>query len=205
MPPLATRDDVARVLRLKNGIPEDQEANVDAALEVAEDWAKRYLKSPGLGEDGSHTTTKSDVPVDGYITVPGPPVSVSVVYYAGAPAQLLGTSSWTYDGRGVRLRMGWDAEWYDPRYGDLGFFRRAFAEVQVVSNVPGTISPTVRDGVAYAAAALWTRGPRAAKGMKSENIGDYGYTLMEMSDGDPFYGQAKAMLRPLRPSGISAT
>lgn len=202
---LATRDDVARVLRLKDGIAADQEENVDAALEVAEDWAKRYLKSPGLGGSSPYTTKKSDVPVDGYITVPGTPTSVSVVYYAGAPAQLLSTSSWTYDGRGVRLRRGFDAEWYDPRYGDVGYFRRAFTEVQVTSTLPGSVSPTVRDAVAYAAAALWTRGPRVGKGLKGENIGDYGYTLMDVSDGDPFYGQAKAMLRPLRPSGIAAT
>lgn len=205
MAPLATQDDVARVLRLKNGIPADQEDNVDAALEVAESWAKRYLKIPGLGAAGSVITSKSDVPVDGYIPVPAEPDSVSVRYYAGAQLQLLGPESWTYDGSGVRLRMGWSADWYDPRYSDNGAFRRAFTEVVVSSSVPGEVDPVVRDGVAYAAAALWTRGPRVAKGFKSEGIGDYNYSLMDMPDGDPYFGQARGLLRPLRASGIAVT
>lgn len=195
---LATTADVARILR--STIPSDQVSNVEAALEVATAWAKRYLGRPYEAAGGVDVlTSETDVPANGYIVVPGEPVSVGVVWYPGAAVEYLTASNWTYDGAGVRLRMT-DDEWYDPRYSTtrLG---RILTRVDIVSASPGTVDPVIRDGVAYAAAALWTRGPRLGKGFKGEQIGDYSYTLLESSSGDPFFEQAKTLLRPLRTQG----
>lgn len=189
---IAHIDDVARLLRIS--ISGSQEPDVLAALETAESWARTYLRQPDLGGDGA-IASFYDVSNDGWMPVSAAPLSVSVVDFAGAAARELADDMWTYEGAGVRLRP--TDTFVDPRFADEAF-PRTYVRVDIATGPDEAIDPVIRDGVALAAGALWTRSPRLTKGLTGENIGDYSYTVAQLEDGDPFFAQARSMLRPLR-------
>lgn len=207
---LATPDDVANALQLAS-TPEAPWAEFE--LEVATEWAKDYLHRPDLDASKDATTVFSatDVPWDGFVRAPETVTKVEVVYEPGGASEELGTDTWTYDGDGVRLRpVNFGAWGTDPRYvstmSQAEPLPRYYVRVDVTSKASGEVDPRVKLGVAIAAGAIITRTPRLVRGLKSENIGDYSYTVIDpMLNGDPFYEQAKAMLRPLRNVGPFVT
>jgi hypothetical protein len=196
---LATADDVARVLQLD---PESIDENaVSAALAVATSWVRRYLKSPNLGVIGETTESFFDVREGGDFAATGEVTSVSVVDWAGGTARLLGPSEWTHDGYRVRLRPDYAVTWGDGGWEEVSAERvggRSYVRVDVTSTQDGDVDPVIREATALAAAALFTRGPRLGKGLQSESIGDYSYTVSQLGEeDDPFFREAKTLLRPL--------
>ena len=195
---LCDLDDVAGVLQVERStLP----GTTERSIEVASSWARRFLRSPNLGVGESVTVSAWDVRDDGYVGTEGVPTKVEVRRAAGGDLdELEEGAEWTYDGRGVRLRpfrnLGAD---HDPRYGP-GRFSRTHAEVRVTEEVGDvdSLDPLVREGVAHAAAAMISRGPRAAKGLDSERIGDYAYARGRPSreaQESPFFDTAKSLLR----------
>lgn len=205
--PLAESADVARAMRIE---PTPDEPWAEKELETAESWARRYLRAPELGITEDVITTVDDVRCDGYIRVSGEPEAVFVTWGPGASEEEVATSAWDWDGLGVRLRPeGKFGPWivapaYDPRF-ESGPHTMPwyYIRVRIESKTGNTIDPVIRDAVALAAAAIITRGPSAAKGLTSERIGDYSYSKKNnaQANGDPFFEEAKSMLRPLRRTG----
>lgn len=198
---LATPEDVGRMLR--SPVPAESEDDVVRALEVAESWVRRYLKQPNLGFGDTATVSFSDVNDGGYILVNGDVQSVSVVDWAGAQPRLLSSSQWTADETGIRLRT-YEGAWYDPRYSDTRLPAR-HVRVDIVTLQSAEIDPRIRDAVALAAGALWTRGPRVVKGLASESVGDYHYTTSSWHVHDSFFAQAESLLVGLVTTGVSVT
>jgi hypothetical protein len=195
--PLATPDDVARVLAVE---PTPDPPWAEAALETASSWARKFLRRPDLGTDGELVEKFFHIANNAFVPIEGVPVSVSVVAATGEAPTVLPTDLWEYDGEGIRLFPNPDVWWVNgfakraPWAADRGYYRR----VEVTSEVDAEIDPIVRDGVAIAAAALITRAPRLAKGLNAERIGDYSYTLTRVETSDPWFEQAKSILRPMR-------
>lgn len=195
--PLCTPDDVARVLSIS---PTPEAPWAEAAIETASSWARRFLRRPELGVSGSVTEEHFHVSVNGYVPSEGPPTSVKVVVVAGEAPQSLPSELWEYDGEGVRLIPNPNIWWVNgfAQYGPWWVDHRFYQRVDVTVNAAGDIDPIVRDGVAVAAASLMTRAPRLAKGLNAERIGDYSYQLKRIETSDPWYEDAKSLLRPLR-------
>jgi hypothetical protein len=154
----------------------------EAAIEAASSWARRFLRRPELGVAGTTVEKYFHVSNNGYVPTEGQPTAISVVTVPGESPQPLDDELWEYDGEGVRLFPNPDIWWVD----------------EVTVDQSGDIDPLVRDGVAVAAAALMTRAPRLAKGLNAERIGDYSYTLTRIETSDPWFEQAKSLMRPMR-------
>lgn len=196
---LATIEDVERVLQIT--IPASRRADVQAALRTAQAWALDHIGDVDYLESGEVQVTHYDVPEDGSVPALGAVTGVSYVTSAGGDPVDLPETGWTFDGERVRLRP-------DLSFNPFGLVASSdsalatrlpgiYTSVTVTSTRDGAVDPRVRDAVAHAAAALWTRGPRLAKGLSGEGIGDYSYTVAQLLNGDPFFEQAKVLLRGL--------
>lgn len=209
---LADVSDVVRVLNLSEPTPE-QKAKIEHAIQTAEDWAKRYLKWPTLGEvaeeEGEYVTeTFYDISPGGFLPAYGRAIhSVKVYDYSDSSARTLESKDWYPIAGGINLRpfgtAYWDTEWAvtrDPRYapGHPSSYFRVDIEYE-----KSELSPVIRDGVAIAAASIYTRSERLGRGIKSESLGDYSYQLAGdgKAGGDPWYEEARSFLRPLRRRG----
>lgn len=190
---LADVTDVLRVLRI-DSVSDDDEERINAALQTASEWAKRYLRAPHLGESGSVTESffgDTVVPYEGTIT------SVVGIPYPGSEEVEIPSDQYQANGTHLRILA---ANWVWP--GLPADERNVSArlrdwEIQVTTTREAPISATERDGIALAAAALWYRSPRLGKGLTGETIGGYSYTVAQLQSGDPYYEQAKSLLRPL--------
>lgn len=199
--PLAEESDVARVLQ----VPEASlPGGTDVAIELASSWARRVLRSPNLGIEGSVTRSFWDRRDDAFLPTEGVPTKVAVRRAPGGDLEELEEGDeWTYDGRGVRLRpFHYRLADHDPRYGEP-VLPRVYVEVQVTYSVSKEVDILVTEAVAHAAAALVTRSPQAAKGLSSETIGDYSYNRGRMDEvkGSPFFRTAVTILRLAPRSG----
>lgn len=204
MAEICTPDDVAEVLGLES-TPDAPWA--ERKIESAISWAKTFLGMPDLGESTTTFTVREDVRCDAYIRCPGEPTKVSVLWAPGDEPEVLAEDAWTFDGFGVRLRpageFGVVGRNVDPRVSSVPqSMPWYYVRVTVESAVEEEVDPLIREGVAIAAAALLVRGPREAKGLSSERIGDYSYSVKSPQPGaDPFFAEAKSLLRPFRVSG----
>jgi hypothetical protein len=195
--PLATSADVLRVLRLDSVSAADS-TRIDKALETAESWAKRYLKWPSLGQTGTVTDTfyhVNNVPVPPDATL----LSVSILRYPGATPEVVPVANYEL-GNGRLELLSENFLWPGLPEDELREAQRSPYSL-TITYTAGTVDPVIRDGVALAAASLWYRSPRLGKGLQGESIGDYSYSVAALQNGDPFYEQAKSMLRPLRRHG----
>lgn len=203
---VAELSDVCRVLQIEEeSLTEKQQEDIGKALETALAWARIFLGLPNLGVPDANVSKHWYVALDSEVPALGVVTSVSVVDSPGAQPRLLAASDWTHDGYRVRLRPG-GAGWGDPRYADdvavpSGKTRRVLTRVDVTTEEAESVNPLIRDGVALAAAAVFTRSPRLGKGLQGESLGDYSYTVAQVLAGDPFFEQAKSIMRPLKKRG----
>lgn len=206
---VCTPDDVAEVLELdETPAAPWAERQIAAALR----WAQNYLGMPWLGNGAEEVQTKvDDVRCDAFVKCPETVVKVEVLWAPDGSYEEISANGWDYDTNGIRLRPGssfgfWGNEQpADPRYSasprGLPWY---YTQVRVTSTVAEEIDPLIKEGVALAAASLLIRRNRAAKGLQSESIGDYSYSLRSPSvseSTDTFFGEAKSLLRPLRLGG----
>jgi len=192
--PLCTPDDVARVLGIS---PTPASPWAEKGIETATSWARRTLRRPNLGITGEATEKFYHVELDGYVNLEGVPTVVSVATAPGGLVSPLSTDLWEYDGEGVRLFVSQNL-WLGSHQSPWAVHQDFYERVEVTTVLAATVDPLVRDGVAVAAAALMTRGPRLAKGLAGEKIGDYSYTLQKMEHSDPWFQEAKSLLRSTR-------
>jgi hypothetical protein len=195
--PLCTPDDVARALGID---PTPDAPWAEAAIESASSWVRRFLRRPNLGTTGEAVEKFFHVEASGYVNLEGVPTLVSVVAVPGATPAPLAADLWEYDGEGVRLFSSPEF-WLlggSPQSAPWAVDRDYYERVDVTTVLAASVDPIVRDGVAVAAAALMMRSPRLAKGLAGEKIGDYSYTLARVESSDPWFEQAKSILRPLR-------
>lgn len=194
---LCTPDDVARVLAIE---PTPDPPWSEKAIETASSWARRYLRRPDIGVSGTTVESSFHVGTNSYVSTEGQPAKVEVVSFPGEDPSELEDDLWEFDGQGIRLFPNPNVWWVNgfKQVGPWSVERKFYQRVDVTVEQPGDIDPTLRDGVAVASAALMTRAPRLAKGLNAERIGDYSYTLTRIETSDPWFEQAKALLRPLR-------
>lgn len=184
---IASTDDVRRVLRLTNEAMAS-DADLQIALDVVVSWLANklpdYMTSTG-------TQVFYDVRPGDVLPVPQPYgtiTGITATAYGSATTLVPDTDYYATDGLIVlRRRWRWDA---------LAHHQRTWDKVAVSwENVLDPPEALV-EGVAMAAANLWSTSPTLVKGMRSERIGSYSYTLSDKSVDDVLGTRARALLRP---------
>lgn len=216
MAPLATLDDVKRILRV-TGTDADRDAQLTGALEAVESWAEERVKYVPITDDDDVDVVETyfDIYEDATIQLPTSDCTVTAVkvfeYPSSngiplSPVQLGLGHGYDVDGDNLILRptLG-----FSPFEGVSAQRRlRAYSRIEVSYRATGTVPAAVRDGIAFLAAGVWQDGPRALAGLTSEKIGDYSYTVGSGAPGDPasYVTQAMFFLHTfLRRSRISVT
>ncbi len=196
---LVSVDDVLAVLHLSE-VSAEQAGRITTAIEVAEDWARRYLRQPNLGLSGVGVIDsywgQTYIPYSGALT------ELRVTPFPGAAPTVIPTNAYEASNGFIRVHT---ADWVWPGLPADEHTWPGNYRIDVVTSQDGSLDPVIRQGIATAAAAVWQRGPRTAKGLQSESLGDYSYTLASGSSGSgtgsPYFAEAKDLLRPRRRRG----
>jgi len=216
---LASISDVRRVLRITS-VDANQDAQLTAALDTAEDWFRLRARSR-YNVSGPSTAKFHEVSEHAVLHLPVKNSTVTAVR-VGAPGFLRTLDSNEYivmDDERIRLRSGF----YWPTDGQLSVEEsRASASNTVVEVVevdytpPATVPATVRDGIARLAASLWLStggGELGVSGITKEKIGDYSYEIGLLNVGggnvtgsaDDMKADAMQLLRPHIGARVSVT
>lgn len=180
----AELDDVKRIL----GIAESdtsQDAKIQAALLAVESWAQPLLGTLTL--TGEQSQMYYDVREDATLYLPQPSAVVTAVRIHGSGDWWPGVD-WPLDlGYGRNYDVTDDGAlilrpyttWQPFEGAWAGRQIRTFERVEVFYTASGAVPAAVTEGIAFLAAGYVTDGPRALRGLTSERIGDYSYTLGE--------------------------
>lgn len=213
---LASITDVKRILRIApTSVDEERDAQLRAALDAVESWAERSLK--GITATGSQVETYFDIYEDATLHLPGSDIVVTKVtvwlYPSSEPVSWFTADS----ADGPRYQVTDDGKLIlRPVLNvsdDAGSrLLRCYERVDVFYEGSGVIPRAVTEGIAIMAAGYWTEGPQILRNVKSEKIGDYSYTLNDMSNtfgdvNEPIYvSRAAFFLQPyLRRSKVAVT
>jgi len=196
---LASPADVKRQLRIADD-DTSQDAAISAALAAVNSWASQLKWK--FAAEGPQMETYFDVNEDATLWLPAPDSVVTKVKVYEYP------SSYGIPLSPIELGLGHGFDLTDdgalilrpvlqisPFEGATAQRRlRAYSRVEVHYIGTGVVPKAVSEGIAILAAGFYTDGPRALKGLKSERIGDYSYTVGSGSAQDemPEY-QARAM------------
>jgi hypothetical protein len=175
-PTIASVADVRRVLRLGPGqvVSDDDLAYI---LNVA--WSYLSPKLPDFSA-ANGTETFYEVHAGDVLHLPHDGSSVSAIRGYGDPrgsATILVTGDFDVLPTGVKL---WNRGFgLDARYGPFDDTRSRWAKVEIDWERGVAVPYAVREAVALAAAGMYELNPKLIKGMRSERIGSYSYTLSD--------------------------
>ena len=175
-PTVANIEDVRRALRLGPGqVVSDND--LAYALNVA--WSYLSPKLPDFTAVAG-TETFYEVHAGDVLYLPHVGSSVAAVRGYGDPrgsATILTTQDFDVLPNGVKL---WNRGFgLDPRYGPFDDTRSRWAKVEIDWERGVVVPYVVREAVALAAAGMYELNPKLIKGMRSERIGSYSYTLSD--------------------------
>lgn len=182
-----------------------QDDAIRVALEAVESWAESRFAH--LTKEGSNVETYFDIPEDATLPLPSDDLTVTkvkVYEYPSSngtplsPIQLgLGHGYDMTDNGRLILRPTLVVSPFEGAVASRNI--RVYSRVEVFYIGTGVIPKALTEGIAFLAAGHYTDGPRALRGLQSERIGDYSYTLNPGSDeeGQPsFVARAAWFLTP---------
>jgi len=192
---LASLADVKRTLQLPETTTEE-DSQLTKALQVAEDWMTRVY----LRYNYSSTVKKFwDVREDEDLFLPegATVVSVQVQTSPNGTLRTLGAAEYDVEDNRVRLRPSIYEYPYPTTGTDTFVAKRVLGTNNRVDITYSgvTVPSPVRDATAGLAAWVWQSQPITTKGITSESIGDYSYSL---SDTGEIPTWIKMMARPYR-------
>lgn len=186
---LASLADVKRILRLT-----DDDTVRDASLRVAllavESWASTRLKK--MPPPGSQVEVYWDIREDATLHLPTDDLVVTKVNVFEYPSSSGIVLSPLDLGLGYGYEVTDDGKLFlrpvlsvTPFEGAVGQrLLRTYARVEVHYQATGVVPRGVSEGVAILAAGYYSEGPQLMRGLTSERIGDYSYSLAEVKPGD---------------------
>jgi hypothetical protein len=204
---LASLIDVKRVLRIPaDSVDEERDAQLRVALaaveSLAESWSWKQLTA-----EGPQAIAYWDIREDATIHLPANDVVVTKVRVFEYPSSFGIPLSPIELGLGVGYDLTDDGKLIMRPSLQVSPFEgatasrvvRAYSRVEVHYIGTGVIPAAVTEGIAFLAAGFWSDGPRALRGLTSERIGDYSYTMGDTADeaGMPsFIARAMWLLKP---------
>lgn len=215
---IASVEDVKRVLK-------SEEANnivvVQAALGAAEDYVRRVTGRNWATDTTQTTATFNNVRDDSMLEMPEEDASideVKIFVTAGSSGDVL------VENDGYQVIRGGRKVQLLPRH-EIPILREAatrnlgggfrsgrstpidYERVEVKYTPSGNVPAAVREATALMAAALVARQGDQVKGLSSETLGDYSYSIGQGGatlGSDAVPAQARALLRPFRRSRVVA-
>lgn len=205
--PLASLDDVNRILGYTTGDDEARDSKIRAELAAVMSWADTALWK--ISVEGENEEVYFDVYEDATLYLPAGDLTVTKVkivpysagddsfyfVYVNSEAGNLGGYDLDDDGR-LMLRPQRTIQPFEGARGDR--IMRTYSRVEVHYIGTGVVPRGVTEGIAFLTAGYHTYGPQALSNFKSEKIGDYSYTLggLGVDEELPYMRQAYFFLKP---------
>ena len=205
--PLASLEDVNRVLNYETGDDLVRDAKIRAELAAVLSWADTSLWN--ISAEGSNVEVYFDVGEDSTLYLPAGDLTVTKVkivpysagddsfYYVYVNSEAGNLGGYDLDDKGnLILRPQRTVQPFEGARADR--IMRTYSRVEVHYIGTGVVPRGVTEGIAFLTAGYHVYGPIALANFKSEKIGDYSYTLGGSGPGEelPYMQQAYFFLQP---------
>lgn len=204
--PLASLDDVKRILRVSN-VDETRDAHLRAALAAVEDWIAPQLA--GLTAEGQQVEVFFDVYEDATLHMPAKDATVLrvKVFYGPNTSESIPQSmemslgsGYNLDNEGrVMLRPNMFLQPFEGAVASRPL--RMYNRVEVLYYSTGVVPPAVTEAVALLTAGYYQEGPQLLNSIVREKIGDYEYWTNESTTANapaPYVVRAMQLLNGRR-------